>query len=209
MLGWLRQAPTHVTFVETRSTGSVEAGIGFLPGAADVERRQGSLRAAAHGDPVRVEVPLGGVQPDELHGTPGIEQADRNRRADLLLDRVAHRPHLHGDHGATLGEELVDRRVFAGIPKVAEPDHDRERCGALGWTYTSSNWWGWEPYGMSALVGTGLGGATCERPSGVLTIRKATSSMNAGDRSDLSPPRCLNCSLAATRPVVGSIHSAR
>ena len=71
------------------------------------------------------------MQPHELDGTPGIEQADRDRRADLVLDGIAHRPHLHGDRRADLGKEVVDRRVLARSPETAEPDHDRERCGAV------------------------------------------------------------------------------
>ena len=72
------------------------------------------------------------MQPHELDGTPGIEQAHRDRRADLVLDGIAHRPHLHGDRRTAHREEVLDGCALARFPQRAEPEHDRERCFAFG-----------------------------------------------------------------------------
>jgi hypothetical protein len=50
------------------------------------------------------------VQANELNGAAGVEQADGDRRVDLLVDRVFHHPHLDTNHGAAGGEEVIEVR---------------------------------------------------------------------------------------------------
>jgi hypothetical protein len=107
-------------------------GIRALSRAVDIEGGNGGLGSSDHGDAFWVEIPLRGVEADELNGPAGIEQYGGDGRVDSVFGCVLQIPHLDGDDSATAWKKMISKgRGLVRSKNGAVNENYGEGAGAL------------------------------------------------------------------------------